>query len=314
MALAHELLGVGARRAGPVCQGASATGAAPGNVLADPVFWKQQVYLLQRLVVGFALAIAELALLAAGSRRRRPADRLSMDGHEPRVVEDRHARARARCTCRWACSALVICAPARPALRRACSHADRRPARTAATSADADAVRTYSGDAPASPRRPRGRARRRRGAHDPDLGAHDAWLLLADLARARRRRPARHARLGRARRPGADGRAPAAADARARDPGGPLARVLPVPRAASGRIRRRGYFWPVWPVLVLLVAFGVHAAIALGPALRRGELARADRGARDEPRRRGRPAGAPSCAASSATCTTARRRGSSRSA
>ena len=38
-------------------------------------------------------------------------------------------------------------------------------------------------------------------------------------------------------------------------------------------ITSRGYFWPIWPILVLLVAFGIHAAVALGPAIRRGALA-----------------------------------------
>jgi signal transduction histidine kinase len=38
-------------------------------------------------------------------------------------------------------------------------------------------------------------------------------------------------------------------------------------------ITSRGYFWPAWPILVLLVAFGIHAAVVLGPALRRGALA-----------------------------------------
>jgi hypothetical protein len=50
------------------------------NVLADPGFWKQQVYLLQRLVLGFALAIVELALLTAGgSALARPIDYRWMD-------------------------------------------------------------------------------------------------------------------------------------------------------------------------------------------------------------------------------------------
>jgi signal transduction histidine kinase len=34
-----------------------------------------------------------------------------------------------------------------------------------------------------------------------------------------------------------------------------------------------GYFWPVWPILVLLVAFMVHAGRVFGPAIRDGELA-----------------------------------------
>ena len=38
-------------------------------------------------------------------------------------------------------------------------------------------------------------------------------------------------------------------------------------------ITSRGYFWPAWPLLVLLVAFGIHAGIVLGPAIRSGALA-----------------------------------------
>ncbi|HEY1479268.1 MAG TPA: sensor histidine kinase [Gaiellales bacterium] len=34
-----------------------------------------------------------------------------------------------------------------------------------------------------------------------------------------------------------------------------------------------GYFWPVWPALVLLVLFAAHAATLVVPALRRGPLA-----------------------------------------
>ena len=80
MALSESLLGshgASRRRARP---GRPATGGAARNVLADPVFWKQQVYLLQRLVLGFALAIVELALLdAGGGALARPIDYRWMD-------------------------------------------------------------------------------------------------------------------------------------------------------------------------------------------------------------------------------------------
>jgi signal transduction histidine kinase len=38
-------------------------------------------------------------------------------------------------------------------------------------------------------------------------------------------------------------------------------------------VTSHGYFWPAWPILVLLVAFAIHAAIVLGPAIRHGALA-----------------------------------------
>jgi signal transduction histidine kinase len=38
-------------------------------------------------------------------------------------------------------------------------------------------------------------------------------------------------------------------------------------------LTRHGYFWPAWPILVLLLIFGIHAAVDLRPAVRRGRLA-----------------------------------------
>jgi signal transduction histidine kinase len=38
-------------------------------------------------------------------------------------------------------------------------------------------------------------------------------------------------------------------------------------------LTNHGYFWPVWPIIVLVLAFGAHAAVVLGPALRQGTLA-----------------------------------------
>ena len=156
-------------RAGAGLRGASATGGAPGTCSRIRVFWKQQVYLLQRLVVGFALAIAELALLALGAGGvAQPIDYRWMDTSLGSWRIDSFGRALAYLPAGLA--ALVVCALlVRPfgALARTLIVV----LLGGGASADADAVRTYSGDAPASPRRPRGRPRRRRGAHDADLGA-----------------------------------------------------------------------------------------------------------------------------------------------
>jgi signal transduction histidine kinase len=38
-------------------------------------------------------------------------------------------------------------------------------------------------------------------------------------------------------------------------------------------LTRHGYFWPAWPILALLLIFGIHAAVELRPAVRRSRLA-----------------------------------------
>ncbi len=73
-----------------------------------------------------------------------------------------------------------------------------------------------------------------------------------------------------------------------------------------------GYFWPVWPSFVLLLALGVHALWLFGPALWNGSLSE-----RIASSRRRAPTSSisrrASCDASSAISTTGPRRVSSRS-
>src|SRR5262245_57118519 len=63
--LANALLGTRVR---PPVTSPSVPGfwAGAGSVLSDTSFWKQQVYLMQRFVVGGTLAVAEVALIGAG--------------------------------------------------------------------------------------------------------------------------------------------------------------------------------------------------------------------------------------------------------
>jgi signal transduction histidine kinase len=240
------------------------------NVLSDPVFWKQQVYLLQRLVLGWALAIGELALLtAAGSALAEPlAYRWSESSIGPWQV-DSLGRALlfvpagllallafallVRPFGVLARSLIVVLLDGHESAQ-ATPFADTREMRVrllgihAAVFVSVALVTTAIW------------ALTTRGYFWPiwpmlvvgiPLAMH-AWVGLVDLrpSVARRQR---------------------------------LTRALAIQEGLSvafatflvivWAITSRGYFWPVWPLLVLLVAFAIHAGVVLGPALRRGELA-----------------------------------------
>jgi signal transduction histidine kinase len=64
-ALANALLGVSTRPS-VTSSGRPGFWWRAGNVVGDRTFWKQQAFLLQRFVLGWALAISELSLVAAG--------------------------------------------------------------------------------------------------------------------------------------------------------------------------------------------------------------------------------------------------------
>ena len=69
-----------------------------GHALTDGVFWKQQAYLLLRIVLGVPLAIIELALLTTGAVGDRPADHVPLAGRRGRrrsagsTASPRHSR------------------------------------------------------------------------------------------------------------------------------------------------------------------------------------------------------------------------------
>jgi signal transduction histidine kinase len=240
------------------------------NVLSDPVFWKQQVYLLQRLVLGWALAITELALLTAGGGAiAQPIDYRWLDTS----LGSWHVDSLGRALLFVPVGLLALLASVllvRPfgALARslivvlldgsesaqATPFADTREMRVrllgihAAVFLGVGLVTTAIW------------ALTTRGYFWPiwpmlvvgiPLAMH-AWAGLVDLrpSVARRQR---------------------------------LTRALAIQEGLSvafasflvivWAITSRGYFWPVWPMLVLLVAFAIHAGVVLGPALRRGELA-----------------------------------------
>lgn len=62
--LANALLGTSVRPAYR-SPGRSGYWRAAGNVLGDEVFWRQQAYLVMRMILGYAVAVAEISLLAA---------------------------------------------------------------------------------------------------------------------------------------------------------------------------------------------------------------------------------------------------------
>ena len=274
-----------------------------GNVLGDEAFWQQQVHLLQRFVLGWALALIELALVAAGAAA---------------IVEPIVYRWTNQDIGSWHVDSLgrgllfvvpgvlalvlavVLIRPfgavARSlvvALLRSVAPADTAPvahtrsmrvrslAIHAAVFAGLCAITTLiwaltsagtSGGV--------GDARVRAAACD------QAWVELWSCD---------------------EGLAPALTRGLAIDEGVSVAFALflvGIWLLSAGH----GYFWPVWPILVLLVVFGVHAAFVLGPAWRNGTLAErvaalgtSRAGAVDQQDAEVR--------ASSATCTTARRRG-----
>ena len=90
---------------------------------------------------------------------------------------------------------------------------------------------------------------------------------------------------------------------------GVLTAILVAIEVAVWAMSGGGLFWPIFP----LVALGGSVRDPRRRALAPGARARGPRaGADPHPPRRARRPGAPSCAGSSATCTTARRRGWSR--
>jgi signal transduction histidine kinase len=241
-----------------------------GNVLADPVFWKQQVYLLQRLVLGFALAIVELVLLTAGGGAlAQPIDYRWMDTK----IGSWHVGSLGKALLFVPAGLLVLAVFAllvRPfgALARSLIVVllDGSPAAQATAFAHTRAMRVrllgihaavFIGVSIVTIAI---WALTTRGYFWPawplllvgvTLAMH-VWVDLVDL------RPgvARRQRLTRA---------------LAIQEGLSIAFVLFV--ICIWALTTRGYFWPVWPFLVLLVAFLIHAGVVLGPALRHGALA-----------------------------------------
>ena len=65
-ALANALLGTSIEPS-TTSPGPSGFWRRAGNVLQDDAFWRQQAFLLQRFVLGWTLAVAELTLVAAGA-------------------------------------------------------------------------------------------------------------------------------------------------------------------------------------------------------------------------------------------------------
>jgi signal transduction histidine kinase len=240
------------------------------NVLADPVFWKQQVYLVQRLVLGVALAICELALLtAAVGALVQPIGYRWMDTTLGSWHVDSLGRAfvfvppgllalvlfvlLVRPFGGLARSLIVVLLDGRPSAR-ATPFAHTRDMRVrllgihAAVFAGVSVVTIAIW------------ALTTRGYFWPiwpmlvvgvPLAMH-AWAGLVDL----RPTVARRQRLTRG---------------LAIQEGVSVAFALFL--VCVWTITSRGYFWPIWPILVLVVAFGIHAAVVLGPAIRRGALA-----------------------------------------
>jgi signal transduction histidine kinase len=240
------------------------------NVLVDRAFWHQQVYLGQRFVLGLVLAIVELSLIAGGVEAiGEPVDYRWFDTSFGSWHVDTLARA-------------FLFVPA-GALAIVLGVVLVRPFGSLARSL-VEAL--LAGDRPVEPVRvPHTRAMRVRllAIHAASfvgvavvttliwalttrayfwpmwpllvigvpLVVH-AWVGLVDL------RPAVASRQR-------------------------LTRALAIHEGASvgvavfftfiWAVTSRGYFWPVWPILVLLVAFAIHAAIVLGPAIRHGALA-----------------------------------------
>jgi signal transduction histidine kinase len=240
------------------------------NVLADPVFWKQQVYLLQRLVLGFALAIAELALLTAGlGAVVQPIDYRWMDTSLGSLQIDSAGRAflfvpvgllaltlfvlLVRPFGALARTLIIVLLDGGPTAQ-ATPFAHTRAMRVrllgihvavflgvSIVSLTIWALTTQGYFWPAWPILLFG----------VTLAMH-AWVELVDL----RPSVARRQRLTRA---------------LAIQEGLSIAFLLFL--VCVWALSTGGYFWPVWPFLVLLVAFLIHAGVVLGPALRRGALA-----------------------------------------
>jgi signal transduction histidine kinase len=240
------------------------------NVLSDPVFWKQQVYLLQRLVLGFALAIGELALLTAGvTALVQPVGYRWMNTSLGSWRVDSLGRAVLFVPLGLLALALFVLLV--------------RPFGALARSLIVVLLHG-SPTAQASPF-PHTRDMRVRllGIHAAAfVGVSFVTILLWAITTRGYFWPiwpmlvvgvplAMHAWVGLV-----DLR-PAVASRQRLTHGLAIQEGLSVAFSlflvCVWAITTRGYFWPIWPILVLLVAFGIHAAVALGPAIRRGALA-----------------------------------------
>jgi signal transduction histidine kinase len=241
-----------------------------GNVLGDEAFWEQQVHLLQRFVLGWALAVIELALLAAGAAA---------------IVEPIVYRWTNQDIGSWHVDslgrALLFVVPGVLALVLAVVLI--RPFGAVARSLVVGLLRSVAPADPAPFAHTRAMRVRSLAIHAAvfvglsvlttlvwaltsrgyfwpawvmlvfalPLAIH-AWLELVEL------RPAVASRQR-------------------------LTRGLAIHEGVSVAfalflvgiwlLAGHGYFWPAWPILVLLVVFGVHAAFVLGPAWRNGTLA-----------------------------------------
>jgi signal transduction histidine kinase len=267
--LAQALLGVSAdppiRSPGPPGYWRGAR-----NVISDPELWKQQVYLLQRLVVGWALAIVELALLAAGlGALAQPIDYRWTDTS----IGSWHVHSLGR--------AFLLVPPGLLALALFVSLL--QPFGSLARSLVVVLLRS---GAPAST----GQVAHTREMRVRLLAIHAAVFIVvsavASLIWALTTRAyfwpiwpmlvvgiplAMHAWVGLVDLRPAVARRQRLTRALAVQEG--LSVAFAVFLVSIWAVTTRAYFWPVWPILVLLVAFGVHAAIVLGPALRGGALA-----------------------------------------
>ena len=242
-----------------------------GNVLGDEAFWLQQVHLLQRFALGWALAVVELTLVAAGGAA---------------IVEPIDYRWTNQDIGSWHVDsigrALLFVAPGVLALVLAVVLI--RPFGAVARSLVVGLLRSVAPADPASVAHTRSMRVRSVAIHVAVFVGLSAittlvWaltsrgVLLAGLGHARVRRCRSRST------PGSSSWScdlPSPRDSGSRA-GSRSTRGSRSPSrcssCASGLLTGHGYFWPVWPILVLLIIFGVHAAFVLGPAWRNGTLA-----------------------------------------
>ena len=97
--LVRELLGADVRL--PSQAGSGGFWRRLQHALTDGAFWRQQAYLLLRIIVGWPLAILQLALLTRGALGDRAAADVSLAGRRGRRrPSHRHAGRGARRSCR----------------------------------------------------------------------------------------------------------------------------------------------------------------------------------------------------------------------
>ena len=305
--LAKSLLGVDVEP--PISSGGRWFWGKGKAVLVDPSFWKQQAYLAIRMVGGFAVAVGIVALI--GGALQAIAYPISYRWSSAEIGSW-HADTFASSLVFFAVGivALFVGVHLIGPLARLSGWLVTgllAPGGTSRGGRRADLARGAAQGA----RLRRRRLDRDRRDRDAGLGADRRRLLLAGVGDAAARVRARDPRLGRTRRGEAGAAARAGRDARVLDPRRLLGRARALRDRHLGRHRPR-----------LLLA-GVDGARRGDPArrararesLRPGAQARAARRrARADALGGASTTATPSCAASSATCTTARRRGSSRSA